>query len=190
MRTPWALSALLVAAVGLGSGCNSSSSSSDSGSGNGTTPGGDGAAEEGELGNGYPALQGTWQSICHRYDPPDGLESINLVITRVIEGDEADQTNEVYDLADTSCSGPPVFAANFAFRYTVGEAFTTSGGLEARPIDLELISDPQGVNEAGDQFDIFHVDGGTAYFARYASETAANRPSTLNFDVPYTRIGN
>lgn len=184
MKTQWTLSSLLlVAVVAFGTGCDDDSN----GNGNGSDNGGSG----GEPGEGFAALQGTWESECHRFDPENPeMESINLVITRVIDGDQAEQTNEVYDESDSSCSGQKNFTANYTWQYTVGDSFTTTDGTEARPVDVEVVSDPQGVLEFDEQYDIFHVDedNGIAYFSKNASETAENRPDTLNFDVKHYRI--
>lgn len=186
MKTQWALSSLLlVAVVAFATGCD------DSSNGNGNGDSADNGGSGGEPGEGFAALQGTWESECHQFDPLDPAEdSIRLVITRVIDGDQAEQTNEVYDVTNTSCSGQPQFTANFTWQYTVGDSFTTTDGTEAYPIDVTVVSDPQDVLDYDEQFDIFQIDeeNGIAYFSENASETAEDRPDTINGDVRHYRI--
>lgn len=152
-------------------GANGANGSGDNGAGNG---GATGAAAR---------LPGTWESICHV--TPFGSDNI---ISRTFDGVDTDVLVRTFESANGTCSGTG-FPVNFVFSYQVGGEVTTSGGLSARALDVTLEEDPLGVFVGPEvSFDIFYIDSNdTLYFSVDAADSAVNRPTELNFAVPYSR---
>lgn len=146
--------------------------------------------DDDEIGEGWPELQGVWESDCFVVTGEDGASDAPQVHTIAIDGDQAEQDVEIYDENDTTCSGAPIFEPFMLWRYEVGDEITTTGGVTAREIDVELLEDPDGVGEHDEEYDIFRLedDDNTLYFGDEAGLSPEDRPDTLDFTKPFTRI--
>lgn len=176
MRYQWTL--ILIVGLGMGlSGCLDSDDDDDNGNGE-------------EVGDGWPELQGVWQSNCFVVPGEDGASDAPQIQTVDIDGDRAEVDAAIYDETDTTCAGATIVEASIVWRYEVGEEITTSGGVTAREIDVEVVEDPADVTDFDEEFDIFHIndDGNTLYFSADAAPRSEDRPDTLDFDRPYTKI--
>lgn len=140
--------------------------------------------DEEEVGEGWPELQGVWQSDCFVFDDTPQIQTFD------VDGDQGENGVEIYADDDTSCSGTTVFETTINYRYEVGDEVQTDDGVTAREIDVEVLEDPDDVAEHDEEFDIFHInDGGnTLYFSADAAPNEADRPNSLDFDRPYTKI--
>ena len=129
-------------------------------------------------------LLGTWTSECHL--TPQGNDNI---ITRAFgpEG-AANVTIQAFQSDSGTCSGTPT-EINAVFNYEIGNALTTDSGVTAQELDAELVSDPQGVfTGSSSTFDIFHIDANNVlYFSVGGADSEAQRPTSINFNVPYAR---
>lgn len=78
------------------------------------------------------------------------------------------------------------------YRYSVGELFPTSSGWDARPIDFEVLHDPEGIAEYPQEYDIFAIDIGDEniiYFGLGGDATTPDqRPTDLDFENYSVRI--
>lgn len=169
------LTALLFALIlgGCGGGSSSDSSSNDTNN------------DLGFDSAGWPALQGKWESACFTRDGNDQRIIRNFV------DNEVTQEVDVFSTSDQSCGGSLVFEATYTYAYQVGDELTTDTGVTAREIDVVVTSDPDDVipPEEEEGFDIFHIDGsGFLYFADDAVPTEVDRPTAIDFSIPYTKI--
>ena len=144
---------------------------------------GDNSDDADDTPTGNPLL-GTWTSECHL--TPQGNDNI---ITRAF-GQEgvANVTIQAFESDSGTCSGTPT-EINAVFNYEIGNMLTTDSGVTAQELDAELVSDPQGVfTGSSDTFDIFHIDANNVlYFSVGGADSAAQRPTSINFNAPYAR---
>ena len=131
-------------------------------------------------------LQGTWVSSCVSYSSFYLLSSTTFSVGSYSSSSSAFFDSECAD----SVQGVSVTGS-----FVVGEAITTSSGVSAKEIDF-IIETIDGVSASETSFGIYRIMDNTLFTGNLGfiegsgidTSTEENRPTALNFDLPFTKI--
>ncbi len=117
---------------------------------------------------------GTWQRQCLN----NGGGSYDIE-TRTFRADGS-YAITTRDYSDSSCSNYTGLSITNSGSYTLGPALTTSGGLAANEIDMEIV--PLGGGGTNTRYDIVRFDTSTRrlYMSTFGAYTPSGRPDTLD----------
>ena len=129
-------------------------------------------------------LTGVWFKDCNEQDPFDTdtlYETVKLIFTSTTF------ESDIHNYTDSDCTIPFANSPNPKARgnYTIGASFTSGDGLTVKEINT-YITDFNGAPFDVTDYNIFYINGDELTLGDDA-ETAAERPTLLNFDATFIK---